>query len=162
VLAATLAASYGMYGPAFELAEARNRDTTSEEYLDSEKYQLRHWDTSQPHSMAPMIATLNRLRHEHRALQSDWSLAFHASENPNVIAYSKHEGDDRILVVVNLDPHHTQSGTVYVDALALGMEPGTHFRVRDVLRSETYAWKGGGNYVILDPDRGPAHVFVIE
>jgi starch synthase (maltosyl-transferring) len=162
VLAATLAATYGMYGPAFELAEARNRDTTSEEYLDSEKYQLRHWDLAQPHSMAPMITTLNRLRHGHRALQSDWSLAFHATDNAQLLAYSKHHGDDRILVVVNLDPHHAQSGWVTVDAAAMGMEAGAHFRVRDVLRNESYHWKGGGNYVILDPDRGPAHVFVIE
>ena len=162
VLAATLAANYGMYGPAFELAEARNRDTTSEEYLDSEKYQLRHWDLAAPHSMAPTIAKLNHLRRENRALQSDWSLAFHATDNPQLLAYSKHDRDDRVVVVVNLDPLNTQAGWVTIDAAAMGLAPDAHFRVRDVLRDESWHWKGGANYVILDPDRGPAHVFVIE
>jgi starch synthase (maltosyl-transferring) len=124
VLAATLAASYGMYAPAFELGENRPREPQSEEYLDSEKYQLRTWDRTRPGSLAPLIARLNAFRREHPALQSDWSLAFHPTDNDMLIAYSKRQGDDRVLVVVNLDPHHVQSGFVNVAMEPLGLDVG--------------------------------------
>src|SRR5207253_2431797 len=81
VLAATLAANYGMYGPAFELGENRNRDATSEEYLDSEKYEIKHWDRARPGSLVPMITKLNHLRREHVALQSNAGLVFHATSS---------------------------------------------------------------------------------
>ena len=161
VLAATLAANYGMYGPAYELGENRPREPGSEEYLDSEKYQLRHWDTTRSDSLAPLITRLNALRREHPALQSDWSLAFHAVDNPYLLAYSKVEGDDRVLVVVNLDPHNVQSGWVDVSTGALGLEAGISFRVRDELTGEGYGWHAGRNFVMLDPQRGPAHVFTL-
>jgi starch synthase (maltosyl-transferring) len=162
VLAATLAASYGMYGPAYELGENRPREPGSEEYLDSEKYQLRHWDTTRSDSLAPLVTRLNALRHAHPALQSDWSLAFHPTDNPQLVAYSKVEGDDRVLVVVNLDPHHVQSGWVDVASGALALEPGIPFRVNDELTGEGYDWRAGRNFVMLDPQRGPAHVFTLS
>jgi starch synthase (maltosyl-transferring) len=162
VLAATLAASYGIYGPAYELGENRPREPGSEEYLDSEKYQLRHWDTTRSDSLAPLITRLNALRRAHPALQGDWSLAFHAADNPYLLAYSKAEGDDRVLVVVNLDPHNVQSGWVDVGTEALGLEPGISFRVRDELTGEAYGWHAGRNFVMLDPQRGPAHVFSLS
>ncbi|HYC35870.1 MAG TPA: alpha-1,4-glucan--maltose-1-phosphate maltosyltransferase [Usitatibacter sp.] len=161
VLAATLAANYGMYGPAFELGENRPREPGSEEYLDSEKYQLRHWDLQRPDSLAPLITRLNRLRREHPAMQSDWSLAFHATDNDALIAYSKRQGDDRVLVVVNLDPHHIQSGFVTVDLAALGLDVGVAYEVRDALGGTSYTWYGGRNFVSLDPQRAPAHVFTL-
>jgi starch synthase (maltosyl-transferring) len=160
VLAATLAASYGMYGPAFEQGENRPREPHSEEYLDSEKYQLRHWESTRG-GLAPLVATLNQLRHAHPALQSDWSLAFHATDNDQLIAYSKRAGDDRVLTVVNLDPRHTQSGWVTVDPAPLGLEPGAAFRVHDRLGGDAYEWKAAANFVILDPARTPAHVFTV-
>ena len=161
VLAATLAASYGMYGPAFELGENRPREAGSEEYLDSEKYQLRHWDRARPGSLAPLIAQLNQVRHAHVALQSDWSLAFHATDNEQLLAYSKRSGGDRVLVVVNLDADNVQSGWVDVDAAALGLDPGAGFAVRDALSKATYTWRGGRNFVRLDPAAAPAHVFSV-
>jgi starch synthase (maltosyl-transferring) len=161
ILAATLAANYGMYGPAFELGENRPREPHSEEYLDSEKYQLRHWDTTRSDSLAPLVAKVNALRRDHPALQSDWSLAFHATDNAHLLAYSKISGDDRILVVVNLDPHHVQSGFVDVGTDALELEPGSSFRVTDTITGEGYDWHAGRNFVMLDPQRGPAHVFTL-
>ena len=161
VLAATLAANYGVYGPAYELAENRNRDTTSEEYLDSEKYELRHWDRSRPQSLAPLMTELNRLRRAHRALQSNEGLVFHATDSPQLLAYSKRQGDDRVIAVVNLDPHQARSGWVTVDAEALGFDAGTLFEVRDALGGARYTWRAGANYVMLDPARAPAHVFTV-
>ncbi len=160
-LAATLAANYGMYGPAYELGENRPRDAHSEEYLDSEKYQLRHWPIDRPDSLAPLATRLNAVRRAHPALQSDWSLAFHATDNDQLIAYSKVAGDDRVLVVVNLDPQRVQSGWVEVDAAVLGLEPGAAFRAEDALTGEKYEWHGGRNFVMLDPGRIPAHVFTL-
>ena len=150
-----------MYGPAFELGENRPRDAQSEEYLDSEKYQLRHWDVGRADSLAPMIAELNRFRRAHPALQSDWSLAFHPTDNAALIAYSKRRGDDRVLVVVNLDPHHAQGGFVTVDMAALGLETGVAYGVHDVLGDTRYTWYGSRNFVSLEPARAPAHVFSI-
>jgi starch synthase (maltosyl-transferring) len=162
VLAATLAASYGVYGPAFELGENRPREPHSEEYLDSEKYQLRHWDLKRADSLAPLMTSLNRFRREHRALQSDWSLAFHPTDNEWLIAYSKRDGDDRVLVVVNLDPHHSQAGFVHVDLAALGLDVGVAYGVRDLITGGAYTWYGSRNFVSLDPAQAPAHVFALS
>jgi starch synthase (maltosyl-transferring) len=161
VLAATLAASYGVYGPAYELGENRPREANSEEYLDSEKYQLRHWDLGRPDSLAPLMATLNGLRRRHPALQSDWSLAFHPTDNDMLLCYSKVSGDDRVLVVVNLDPHWVQSGWVSLDLAGLGLDPAIAFTVKDELSGAAYTWHGPRNFVMLEPARAPAHVFSI-
>ena len=161
LLAATLAASYGVYGPAYELGENRPREPQSEEYLDSEKYQLRHWDRSRPDSLAALMTRLNELRRGHVAMQSNTSLCFHPTDNETLLAYSKQQGNDRVLVVVNLDPHHPQSGFVSVDLARLGMEPGAAYQVRDALTGATYTWQGSRNYVRLDPAHTPAHLFAI-
>ncbi len=161
VLAATLAANYGVYGPAYEAADNRPREPQSEEYLDSEKYQLRHWEPGRPDSLAPLMAALNQARRRHRALQSDRSLAFHATDNAQLLCYSKASGDDRVVVVVNLDPHNPQSGWVALDPAALGVEPGAAFAVRDELSGATYTWNAGRNFVMLEPARAPAHLFAL-
>jgi starch synthase (maltosyl-transferring) len=161
VLAATLASNYGVYGPAYELGENRPREPGSEEYLDSEKYQLRHWDRAKPGSLAPLMAGLNRFRREHPAMQSNASLAFHPTDNEALLAYSKHEGDDRVLVVVNLDPHNVQAGHVQVDLTRFGLETGVAYEVRDALGGASYTWYGSRNFVRLDPAAAPAHVFSI-
>jgi starch synthase (maltosyl-transferring) len=161
-LAATLAANYGIYGPAYELGENRARDTTSEEYLESEKYEVKHWDLKRPGSLAPFIARVNAIRNTHPALQSDWSLAFHETDNELLMCYSKVEGEDRILVAVNLDPLRAQAGWVTLDLEALGLEADAPFTVADLLTGERYPWRGARNFVMLDPARAPAHVFAIE
>ena len=95
------------------------------------------------------------------ALQSDWSLAFHATDNEQLLCYSKRAGDDRILVAVNLDPLRVQSGWVDLDLEALGLENDAAFTVHDELSGERYPWRGRRNFVMLDPARTPAHVFSI-
>ena len=161
VLAATLAASYGIYGPAFELVENRPREPGSEEYLDSEKYQLRHWDLDSPHSLAELITRVNRIRRENPALQSDWSLRFHPVDNEQLICYSKRTDDldNIIVVVVNLDPHHVQSGHVELPLEDLGIDAAMPYQLHDLLTGARYLWHGSRNYVALDPHRSPAHVF---
>ncbi|MBC8022831.1 MAG: alpha-1,4-glucan--maltose-1-phosphate maltosyltransferase [Burkholderiales bacterium] len=163
LLAATLAANYGIYGPAYELGENRPRDPgTSEEYLDSEKYEVKRWDRNRADSLTPFITRVNAIRNSHAALQSDWSLAFHPTDNDQILCYSKRAGADRILVATNLDTEKTQAGWVTLDLEALGLEEGAAFTVRDELNGESYPWRGARNFVMLDPARTPAHVFTIE
>jgi starch synthase (maltosyl-transferring) len=163
-LAGTLAASYGIYGPPFELLEHRPREPGSEEYLDSEKYQIREWDLDRADSLRPYIARLNRIRNENPALQRDDTLRFHAVDNERMIAYSKHDprSGNRILAVVSLDPHHSQSGWVQLPASELGMEEGESFQVHDLLAGGRFIWTAGRNFVRLDPRVSPAHVFRVE
>jgi len=147
VLAATAAANYGIYGPAYELQERIAREPGSEEYLNSEKYELKRWDLERKDSLAPLISRLNAIRKENPALQSDWNLKFHPVDNDQLVAYSK----DDILVVVNLDAHHPQSG--FIDFPPC--------EVHDLLSGGHYSWKGPRNYVELSPHTLPAHVFKV-
>ncbi len=159
VLAATLSASYGVYGPAFELQERLPRAAGSEEYLGSEKYSVRHWDLDRPDSLAPLMARLNAVRRAHPALQRNDTLRFHATDNDQLIAYSKTSGDDAVLVVVNLDPRYRQSGWVDLDEFARG--PGESLEVHDLLTDARYRWEGSHSFVILDPATVPAHVLAV-
>jgi starch synthase (maltosyl-transferring) len=164
VLAATLGASYGIYGPAFELCEHRAREPGSEEYLDSEKYQLRHWNLDHPDSLRELIARVNRIRREHPALQSDRGLRFHNVDNDALIAYSKttEDGSESILTVVNLDPHHRHSGWLDLDLAALGVKPDQPYQVHDLLSGARYLWHGSRNFVLLDPAHSPAHILRVR
>ncbi|HEU4617154.1 MAG TPA: alpha-amylase family glycosyl hydrolase, partial [Gammaproteobacteria bacterium] len=161
VLAATLAASWGIYGPAFELLEAAPREPGSEEYLDSEKYEVRRWRLDDPVSLRGFIARLNRVRRENSALQSDATLELQRADNDNVIAYTKTSEDlaDIVLVVVNLDPHHAQSAFVEIPLERFGIPAERPYQVHDLLSGARYLWHGPRNYVALDPERSPAHVF---
>ena len=159
VLAATLSASYGIYGPAFELMEHKPREPGSEEYLDSEKYQLRHWDLEREDSLADFIARVNRIRHEHPALQRNHSLRFLEVDNEHLLAYAKRDEEDVILTVVNLDYHHTQSGWVTLDPAEFGLDATAGYQMHELLTGARYLWHGNRNYVSLDPQRAPAHIF---
>jgi starch synthase (maltosyl-transferring) len=161
VLAATLAASYGIYGPAYEAVEAKPREPGSEEYLDSEKYELRAWALDRPDSIAGFIARVNRVRRENAALQSDAGLRFHGVDNESMICFSKgtDSADNVVLTVVNLDPYNAQSGWVELDLAALGLDPATPYQMHELLSDARYLWTGARNYVRLDPARAPAHVF---
>jgi starch synthase (maltosyl-transferring) len=166
VLAATLSANYGIYGPTFELMESAPREPGSEEYRDSEKYQLRHWSLDRPDSLRSLIARINRLRREHAALQSDRSLRFCTVDNDQLIAYTKSDepSNDVVLVIVNLDPHHAQSGWVDLDLDldVLQLDPERPYQVHDLLSDQRYQWRGARNYVMLDPERLPAHFFKLR
>ncbi len=166
VLAATLSPTWGVYA-GFELCENTAVRAGSEEYLDSEKYQLRPRDWAAAEragrSIAPLITTLNRLRRRHPALRQLRNIRFHHVDNDAVIAYSKRYGDSCVLTVVNLDPHHTQEATVSLDMPELGLDWHESVPVRDELTGETYHW-GRDNYVRLEPGRtpAPAHVFSLR
>jgi starch synthase (maltosyl-transferring) len=154
VLAATLAANYGLYGPAFELMAAKPREPGSEEYLDSEKYEIKRWDRARPDSLRALISRLNEVRRENVALQRDWSLRFHTCDNDQLICYSKEEGDNLILVCVNLDPRNTQAGFIDFERA-----PGASYVLDDLVAGSHYTWSGRRNFVQLDPHTLPAHVF---
>jgi starch synthase (maltosyl-transferring) len=161
VLAATLAANYGIYGPTYELLESAPREPGSEEYRDSEKYQLRHWTVQSSDSLWSLIARMNRIRRENIALQSDGGLQFCSIDNDQLIAYLKIDAGSGnvILTVVNLDPHLPQSGWVDLDVDALKLDAEQPYQVHDLLSEQRYIWRGRHNYVMLDPQRAPAHVF---
>ncbi|MFF0886586.1 alpha-1,4-glucan--maltose-1-phosphate maltosyltransferase [Streptomyces sp. NPDC003456] len=164
VLAATLSPAWGIYS-GYELCENVPLKEGSEEYLDSEKYQLRprDWEAAerQGRSIAPLITRLNTVRRSHPALHHLRNLRFHHTDNDALLAYSKRSGGDAVLVVVNLDPHHAQEATVSLDMPHLGLDWHESVPVRDELTGETYHW-GRSNYVRLEPGRAPAHVFHLQ
>jgi starch synthase (maltosyl-transferring) len=164
LLAATLGANYGIYGPAFELCENRAVAPGSEEYLDSEKYQIRAWDLESPNSLAKLIAQANRIRRENLALHSDWSLRFHPADNDQIIVYSKMTDDllNIIVTVVNLDPTRTQSAWVDLPLDVFHLDPRQPYQMHDLLTDARYVWRGPRNWVELSPLRLPAHVFRIR
>ncbi len=162
ILAATLGASYGIYGPAFELMEDKPREPGSEEYLNSEKYEIRDWDLARPDNLTGLVTAINAVRRAHPALHYLHNLQFHETDNDALIAYSKvtDAGDDIMVVVVNLDPHRVQSGWVELDLDGLRIEPGAEYEMHDLLTDARYLWHGSHNYVELNPFAGAsAHVF---
>jgi starch synthase (maltosyl-transferring) len=161
-LAATLCASYGVYGPAFELMDGRPVRPGSEEYLDSEKYQIRQWDLNQPHSLADVLGRLNRIRRSNPALQHDRSLTFHKCDNEMIVCFSKTLGDNTILVVANTDPHHTQWGNLDLNLTAINVPVDQPFQVHDLLTEARYRWQGHHAVVGLDPGTLPVHVFAVR
>jgi starch synthase (maltosyl-transferring) len=164
VLAATLGANYGIYGPAFELCENRPLAPGREEYADAEKYEIKHWDINRSDSLKDLIARVNRSRRENLALQTDAILRFHSTDNEQLIAYSKATNDlsNIILVVVNLDPHHAQSGWVVLPLEQLGLDPQQPYQVHDLLTGARYLWHGPRNYVELNPHKIPAHILCVR
>jgi starch synthase (maltosyl-transferring) len=191
VLAATLSSNYGIYGPAYELMDHRPRETGSEEYLDSEKYQLRQRNLDEPDSLRHFIGRLNRIRRGNPALHDNRTLRFHAvqldgDDSPHLLAYSKssaaapvtptgraiyrHEdfspappGPDHnlVLTVVNLDTRRAHRGWVGLPLRELGLREDVPFTAHDLLTDTRYTWRGAWNYVELDPHVVPAHIFHI-
>ncbi len=161
VLAATLGASYGVYGPAFELMENLPKEPGSEEYLNSEKYEIKNWDIERSDSLRYFIALVNRIRRGNLPLQSNHNLRFHQVDNEQLICYSKATDDlsALVLVVVNLDPHWKQSGWVELPLEELGIDPHQPYQLHDLLTDARYLWHGSRNYVELDPHQLPAHIF---
>ncbi len=159
VLAATLGASYGIYS-GFELCENVPVREGSEEYLDSEKYQIKPRDFDVPDSLADMVARINAIRRAHPALQHDRGLEFHETDNDELICYTKRapDGTDPIMVIVNLDPLHMQHGRVRLPLSGWTLPLDSAVEVRDLLTDEIYSWRGEWNYVRLDPGTRVAHV----
>jgi starch synthase (maltosyl-transferring) len=163
ILAATLGATYGIYS-GYELAENVPVKPGSEEYLDSEKYQIRLRNYEDPHSLAEMIRRINTIRRDHPALQRDRGLRFHDTDNAHIICYSKRspDGSDLILVVANLDPHHMQHGFIRLPLSDWGLPDYATVEVFDLISMERYYWRGEWNYVRLDPQARVGHVLQVR
>ncbi len=163
MLAATLSSNYGIYGPVFELC-INDAVAGKEEYADSEKYELRAWDWDRPGNLKDIIARVNKIRRENEALQTTWNLKFYDVDNEYLLFYGKANEDysNIILVVVNLDPHHVQSGWVSVPIAELGIPAHQPYLVHELLSGDKYIWHGERNYVQLDPHISPAHIFHVR
>jgi starch synthase (maltosyl-transferring) len=163
-LAAITCPSWGMYS-GYELCENTPVREGSEEYLDSEKYQLRPRDWSQPGSIAPLIARLNAIRNEHRdAIAQLSTLRLHHMTDDWMLCVSRStpDKDDVIVLIVNLDPHHPREANTWLDLGQLGLRADQPFEVHDLLGGETYTWQGAANYVRIDPAVRPAHILHVR
>jgi starch synthase (maltosyl-transferring) len=163
-LAATLGASYGVYGPAFELLEQTPREAGSEEYLDSEKYEVKRWDLDREDSLKSFLGRLNTIRRENPALQHDDTLTFRRIDNDRLICYSKtsHDGKNVVLVVVSLDPQHAQSGFIDVPLDEWSLDAHGAYFAHELVSGERFEWQGPRVFVTLSPTECPACVFRIE
>jgi starch synthase (maltosyl-transferring) len=163
LLAATLSANYGIYGPSFELCVSAPREAGSEEYLDSEKYEIKHWDLTASHSLSELIGRVNRVRRDNPALQRNDGYRQLECNNEQLFAYAKlsEDGANRIVCVVNLDPHNVQSGWVRVPADDFGLQPGAPYEMVDLLDGARYTWHGEWNYVELNPHVLPGHLLLV-
>ncbi len=163
VLAATLSSNYGVYGPAFELC-VNEALSGKEEYLNSEKYEIKHWDRESPGHLRDFIARVNRIRKENAALQTTWNLRYYEVDNESLFFYGKATPDlsNILLMVVNLDPFHTQNGWVRVPLEELGLDAHQPYLVHDLLSDDKYIWQGERNYVELNPQVLPANIFRVR
>jgi len=161
ILAATLAASYGIYS-GFELCENTPVRPGSEEYLDSEKYQIKPRNWNQAGNLKELIARINTIRREHPALQRNSTLRFHPADNTNLLWFSKSWGRDVVFVAANTTPAYMQHGWVELPVDTLGISPGASYVVEDLLDGTTYTWCGTRNYVRLDPAERMAHIFIVR
>lgn len=162
-LAATLSSNYGVYGPSYEFLENTPIEG-KEEYFNSEKYEVRHYDWKRTNRMTDIMSLLNKIRKENEALQSTWNVQFCPIENNNIIAYLKANDEltNIILVVVNLDPHHGQNGYVQLPKARLGLGEKINVKLHDLITNEHYTWTQEWNYVDLNPHKMPFHLFKIE
>ena len=162
LLAATLSPSYGIYS-GYELCENEPASETNEEYLNSEKYEVRPRVWDRPDSLAPFITQVNDIRNKHAAFDELRTITFHGADNENILVYSKRstQRSDVMLCVVNLDPHNWHEATLSLDLTALGVEPGASFVVHDELSGESYTWSEHP-YVRLDPAQQPGHAFEVR
>jgi starch synthase (maltosyl-transferring) len=165
ILAATLSPNIGIYGPPFELME-REPFPGKEEYNHNEKYELKHWDWDRPGNLKPEIARVNHIRRAHPALQRLDNIRFLDTDNPRVLAYLKQTPDrtDRLIVIVNFDWHHQQSGHLLLPLAEMGFGSDRAFSVTDLYDpvQPRYTWRGSRNYFQLDPAKAPAHIFRID
>ncbi len=158
VLAATLSPSYGIYAPPYEHVD-NLQHPSREEYANNEKYEVRTWNWNDPHSLQPLIKRVNHIRRANPALQFARNVELQEVSNDQILAYTKKQGDNLLLVIVNLDPHNTQDGWIKLNLDDLGLPVYDSFEAHDLLGGERFWWGGADNYVRLDPHTLPAHIF---
>jgi starch synthase (maltosyl-transferring) len=163
ILAATLSSNYGIYGPAFEFM-VDEAIPSKEEYLNAEKFEIKHWNRNQPGNLRDFVTRVNWIRRENPALQIPWNLRFYEVDNDTLLFYGKFSEDvsNLILVLVNLDPFHSQSGWVKVPIHELGIDPKQPYLVHDLLSDDKYIWQGERNYVELNPEVLPANILRVR
>ena len=163
LMAATLSSNYGIYGPAFEFMENQGNNNGKEEYLNSEKYEIRHYNWDHRNRLTDAITRINRIRQEHPALQNTYNIHFTRTDNDQLMSYVKvnPDGSDAIWCIINWDTMHTQSGFVEVPKELLGITSGrrVNLKVEDMLTNEIYHWFNDWNYVELNPEKWPIHIF---
>lgn len=163
ILAATLSSNYGIYGPLFELG-VNKAYPGKEEYIDSEKYEIKLWDWNRDNKIKQLITRINEVRKENPALQSTWNLVFHETDNPQLLCYSKidQQHGNKLLIIVSLDPLYTQAGWIKIPLHDFGITEGEPFELLDLMDEQRYSWKGEWNYVELRPQQMPAHLFRLQ
>ncbi|WP_207423696.1 alpha-1,4-glucan--maltose-1-phosphate maltosyltransferase [Desertivirga brevis] len=163
LLAATLSSNYGLYGPVYEFGLNTPRPG-KEEYIDNEKYEIKHWDWDQYTRIKEIIGRINKIRKQNPALQSTWNISLAPTTNDNIICYAKTDKKSKnaLIMAANLDVHHTQGAMVKVPLQELGLTHEQPFTVHDLLSGSKYTWNGEWNYVELNPYEMPAHVFRVE
>ncbi|MDZ7723692.1 MAG: hypothetical protein U5R06_13045 [candidate division KSB1 bacterium] len=163
VLAATLSSNYGIYGPAYELC-VTDAVPGREEYLDSEKYEIKQWNLEQPGNITDFISKVNQVRRDNPALQDTYNIEFYETDNDYLLAYGKTSDDleNIIITVVNLDPYHTQAGFVHVPLDNLDIAHDRPFLADELLSHDKYIWQGEWNFIELDPKLVPAHILRIR
>jgi starch synthase (maltosyl-transferring) len=163
ILAATLSASYGIYGPAYELGITQALEGR-EEYLDSEKYEVKQWDWNAAGNLRPLIERVNRIRRQNPSLQSIRNIELYPIDNEALLCYGKTTPDKSniTITVVNIDPYHRQSGWLRLPLEHLEIDPRTPFLAHDLLTDDRYIWQGEVNYVELDPRLMPAHILHVQ
>lgn len=163
MMAATLSSNFGMYGPVYEQID-NAAVVGKEEYLNSEKYEVRHWDWTKTNKLTQLVAKINQIRKEHKALQFTNNIDFCQIDNEQVLAYFKQseDGKDSMLIVVNLDPYNRQGGWVQVPRHKMGISGNQPMRMTDQITGNSYIWNQEWNFVELDPYQVPYHIFSID
>jgi starch synthase (maltosyl-transferring) len=163
ILAATLSSNYGLYGPAYEFG-VNDPYPGKEEYLDSEKYEIKDWDWFKETRIREIITRVNKIRKENPAFHDTFNIHFAEVQNDHIICYGKHDkaSGNRVIVAVNMDPYNQQSANVRIPLQELGIDPHTPYQVYDMISYSRYTWQGEWNYVELNPYQMPAHIFRVE
>ena len=161
-LAATLSSNTGIYGPVFEYLQGAALPGR-EEYLDSEKFQIRHWDWNQENKLTTLIAKINHIRKEHKALQQTNNIQFLSIDNDQLLAYYKYDQnkESEIIAVVSLDPYYSQKGFLQLPLGEMGIQVGHQVKVHDLITHSSYLWNNEWNFVELHPVL-PFHLFKIQ
>jgi starch synthase (maltosyl-transferring) len=163
ILAATLSSSYGIYGPAFELCVSEALEG-KEEYLNSEKYEIKQWDWSATGNIRPVVERVNRVRRQNPSLQTIRNIRLCPIENEAIVCYVKMTEDRSNITVtaVNIDPHHRQSGWIRLPLREMDIDPRRPFLAHDMLTNDKYIWQGETNYIELDPHVMPGHILKVQ
>jgi starch synthase (maltosyl-transferring) len=163
ILAATLSSNYGLYGPVYEFG-INTPHGQKEEYVDNEKYEIKHWDWSKYTRILELIIRINQIRKQNTALHSTWNIEFVETTSDQIICYTKTDPKtyNKLLIAVNLDVEQTHSASVRIPLEALNIDPSIPFTAKDMLSGDTYQWQGEWQYVELNPYLMPAHIFRLE